>query len=208
MSEFSADSGYDHGSSHSEGGGESHIYHDGAGDLLNYNLLGGDIQYYNFQNLIEGLRINNGIRFSILFIAFFGWLYIVYWLRHHEPLKHQAIGMSTVSTVTTPQDKSIIASIKNCFPLKTSADFGTLYVPTPEDTPPENQYMAPRIQSKETQPPITGQPGQAISAPLTYTDPDFDQRFGYAANSKFMTKPIINSNYLSDDPIIKTVIDR
>lgn len=196
MSEFSADSGYDHGGDHSHGSGESHIYHDSAGDLLNYNLLGGDIQYYNFQNLTEGLRISNGIRFSVLFIAFAGWLYIVYFLRHHEPLKHQAIGMSSVSTVTTPQDKSIVASIKNCFPLKTSADFGTLYVPTPEDTPTENRQ------------PIIGQPDQAISAPLTYTSPDFDERFGYAANSKFTTKSIINSNYLSGNPIVKTVIDR
>ncbi len=165
----------------------------------NYNPIGSYLDGYKFEHLTEGLRINNGTRFAVLFIAFFGWLYIVYWVRHHEPLLQQSLGISATVAPTSAQDKSIVASIKNAFPFKPSADFGKIYVPSP---PPANGDLANpetvgQVESQnKVSIPIKVNAGEAISAPITYVDRDFDQRFG---------QPIYNNvNYAS----ARTIVDR
>ncbi len=185
MSHFSGSSG-GNGGYHGEGG---NLFHYAVGD--NYNPLGSYSDIYKLEHLTEGLRINNGIRFAILFIAFAGWLYIVYWLRHHEPLLRQSIGMNAAAAPTANQDKSIVASIKNAFPLKTSAEFGSIYVPSPQpvsNTPPSSDL--PNKKSQNKSPNLTKvNAGEAISAPETYVDQDFDQRFGSPANPQFPLSP-------------------
>ncbi len=186
------------GHSGHSGGHSSHAVHHDAGqsghpshhfgNLSNDNMLGGNFQYWNLANFMEGLRINTGIRFAILFIAFAGWLYVIYWVRHHEPFVNQMIGTHSYLAPTAPQDKSIVAAIKKVFPLKTSENMGTLYVPSPEAIEKPKEFI--------TTDPITASeipqhndrmivgPGQAISAPVEYSRSNFDERFGLPANSQ------------------------
>jgi hypothetical protein len=130
--------------------------------------------------LIDGLRISNGVRFAILFIAFFGWLYVVYWLRHHEPPLNQSADMSSVPSSSAKQDGSMMASIRNAFPFKTSEDSGKLYVPTAEPETVQSEYQKTEVSNRISVMP--SRPGAAISAPLNYIDRDFDQRFGEPIN--------------------------
>ncbi len=169
------------GSSGGHGDGGGGTFHYAVGD--NYNPLGSYSDIYKMDYLTEGLKMNHGIRFAILFIAFAGWLYIVYWIRHHDPLKTQAIGVSTVAAPTASQDKSIVSSVRNAFPLKTSQDFGSLYVPSPQPISSDSNNQQPeKPLESQNKTPIKAQPGAALSSPLTYVDQGFDQRFGLPVN--------------------------
>jgi hypothetical protein len=175
-----------HQGGHFAQGGESGHHVLSVGDLSNDNMTGTDYQYFNVTNFIDGLRINMGIRFAILFIAFAGWLYVVYWIRHHEPLANQVIG---INTPTANQDRSIIAAMKNSYALKTTSDLASPYVP---ESPPidksveftypsitnNNFVPAPEEFSYKRQDRMPVGPGQAMSSPIVSPDLNFDQRFG------------------------------
>jgi len=165
------------------------------GNLSNDNMTGTDYQYFNLANLADGLKINMGFRFAILFIAFAGWLYVIYWVRHHEPLANQVIGVNTCNSPTANQDRSIMAAMKNCYVLKTTPDLAPPYVPCPQtvDKPKEFTYPSftntnfgqafDKVDYKIEDRTQLG-PGQAISSPIAYPDLiNFDQRFGMPVSS-------------------------
>ncbi len=154
------------------------------GNLSNGNMLGGNYQYWNLANFMEGLKVNTGIRFAVLFIAFAGWLYVIYWIRHHEPFINQMIGTQTSLAPTAAQDKSMVAAIRNVFPWRTSPSMGELYVPSPEVKKDSREItkMSPTPSYVENR--MIFGPGQAISAPLESTRPNFDDRFGSPVNEQ------------------------
>ena len=198
MSHSSGSSGHSSGNGHhSNGGHQGHDsgsqghFHYAVGD--NFNPLGG----YKLEHFTEGLRINNGIRFGVLFIAFFGWLYIVYWVRHHEPLTQQTIGLNAASAPTAAQDKSIVSSVSKAFPFKTSPEFGMLYAPSPQNVNKSSSYIEPNRKI-----PLKLRAGEALSAPINYVDGDFDERFGQPTNNR----PMLGSAASSfGEPLISNI---
>ncbi len=196
-------SGGGHGGGHSgmganhsgDGGSGHHSMH--IGDLQNSNILGSELQAISFSTLIEGLKVNSGVRFAVLFATFIGWLYVVYWVRHHEPLANQTIGITTIQSSTAAEDRSIVAGIKNAFPFRTCSAMGGLYCPSPkpaEGSLEANNMNQPPSQYQtgifpEFQQAVSAQvgPGQAMSASFSeFSEQGFDQRFGSPSHQLFV----------------------
>ncbi len=204
MSSIQADGGNNssgHSFNHADQSGH-HVLN--VGDLSNDNMLGTDYQYWNLKHFAEGLKINTGMRFAILFIAFAGWLYIIYWIRHHEPFANQAIGVQTSLAPTANEDKRMVAAIKNAFPWRTSANMGNLFVPSPqgaqllEESSPNNANRNNQTTNSDSgllENRFSVGPGQAISAPIVYPKLNIDQRFGLPTNSQLpCIEPAMTNN--------------
>ncbi len=162
------------------------------GDFSTADILGSDVENISWSTLFQGLKVNTGIRFFVVFTAFASWLYVIYWIRHHEPFSNQVIGVSAPRSRTTDADRTILAGIKRVFPFQTPAiASGSFYTPVPGNTapPPNNNGLGLYNKSfgeaiqEQVQATMHAAPGQAISAPLIgCPEPEFDQRFGSPAH--------------------------
>jgi hypothetical protein len=88
---------------------------------------------------MQGIKLSHffsGIYFSpanwlfTLFLFFVSWLFVVYFIRHHEPFANFVLGASTVQSSTAQYDRNLIAGCNDALPLRTSARM-TLWAPSP-----------------------------------------------------------------------------
>ena len=162
----------------------------GSGDFSNADILGADVENISWSTLFEGLQVNSGIRFIIVFAAFSCWLYVIYWIRHHEPFSNQVIGVSAPHSPTVDADRSLLARIYKVFPFQTPAlASGSFYVPTPGATAPPllqnnnlgiyNKSFGEATQEKAPILSIYSTNRQIKPFPLIVpSEQNFDQRFG------------------------------
>lgn len=148
-----ADAGGSHAGAHAgqaaHSGQSGHVHHSGQiGDFSNANILGADIANISWSTLFQGLKVSSGIRFFIVFAAFTGWLYVIYWIRHHEPFSNQVLGIAAPQSSTAAADRSLIDGIRKVFPFQTSATYNNLlYAPSP--SPPAPVVPPPAISSRD-----------------------------------------------------------
>ena len=90
MSEFS------HGAA--DGSGIDGSMMDGSG--ADAGALGGPsntaawnpgIKGVKFSDMLQGINITPNFMLAMLFLAFTGWLFVIYWIRHNEPLANQVL---------------------------------------------------------------------------------------------------------------------
>ena len=194
MSHDGASGGQEGQSSGHAGGQEGqHSGHTGGfGDFSGADILGSNLQNISWSTLFEGLKINSGVRFVVVFTAFISWLYVIYWIRHHEPFSNQVIGVSAPRTSTSDADRSILGRITKVFPFQTPAIANSsFYAPTPGGAEPipqsnfvlggYNKNFGEAIRGRAQTATYAG-PGQALSAPLIApSEQGFDPRFGSPA---------------------------
>lgn len=82
-----------------------------------------------FTDLLHGIKITPNFLFLCLFMGFFFWLFVIYWIRHHEPLANQVLGTPKVDPERAAIDMKLVAGVKQAFPVQTSATTGEIYVP-------------------------------------------------------------------------------
>jgi len=181
---------------HDQGSDGQAVQHFGqtGSDFASADILGSDMENISVSTLFTGLQVSTGIRFAVLFAAFIGWLYVVYWIRHHEPFVNQAIGISAPHSPTAAADRSLIARIGKVFPFQTPTMGDGLYAPTPGvavPSPQPNSNFGLGIYNKsfgeanrENAHTINyAAPGQAVSSPLIGpSEQEFDPRFGRPAH--------------------------
>lgn len=78
---------------------------------------------------LQGIYITPNMLFLFLGLGFALWLYVVYWVRHHEPLANQVLGTSLGRSVAARADRQIVNGVKNAFPVRTGPTTGMIYVP-------------------------------------------------------------------------------
>ncbi|SRR5579885_2877033 len=90
------------------------------------------LQAVKLSDVLQGINVTPNVLFLFLFFAFFGWLFVIYWVRHHDPMAHTQIGQSRrwgyASTATV--DRQIVAGMRHAVPIRTSPYTGDVYVPT------------------------------------------------------------------------------
>lgn len=91
----------------------------------------GALSSMKLSDAVSGINITPNFLFLLLFVGLTLWLYVVYWIRHNEPLANSVIGTGAAVSATAAADRRIVAGIKKTFPVRTSADSGDIYVPTP-----------------------------------------------------------------------------
>ncbi len=83
----------------------------------------------------KGIRVTPNFLYLCLFSGFTLWLFVVYWIRHNEPLANQVLGTHATSR-TTVDDRRLLNSVKDAMPFRTSSTFGDIYTPNVPHVPP------------------------------------------------------------------------
>ena len=76
-----------------------------------------------------GITFTQNFMWMVLFFGFFGWLFVIYWVRHNEPLANQVLGKPHDHAPTAAADRALVAGIKKVLPVRTSNKTGDFYVP-------------------------------------------------------------------------------
>lgn len=78
---------------------------------------------------LQGIKVTPNFMFLLLFLGFFLWLFVIYWVRHNEPLADAVLGKPKVHAAAAAADRQLVNGIKKTFPVQTSARTGEVYVP-------------------------------------------------------------------------------
>jgi hypothetical protein len=80
-------------------------------------------------DVLQGVKLTPNMLFMMLYASFVSWLFVIYWIRHHEPLANSVLGTAAPGSATAAADRRIIAGTKLAFPARTSEQTGDIYVP-------------------------------------------------------------------------------
>jgi len=153
------------------------------------------LQSVNLSKALDGVTLSHNFLLLLLFIGFFGWLYVVYWIRHQEsPDANKFYAAGPVMSARIARDRQIVAGVKGAVPARTSADFGSVWTPgaeirVPPATASQTQtnsqdYVANQNQFNQNSYPVLNQAGAAI-ARQQYVDPRFGAPNDTSANGSF-----------------------
>lgn len=87
------------------------------------------LQGLKLEHALQGINVTPNTLFLFLFIGMGIWLYVVYFVRHHEPLANQVLGTGAAHSATAASDRHIVAGIRNAVPVRTGPTTGEIYVP-------------------------------------------------------------------------------
>ena len=90
-------------------------------------------------DVLQGVKLTPNMLFIMLYASFVGWLFVIYWIRHHEPLANSVLGTSAPGSATAAADRRIIAGTKFAVPVRTSSETGDIYIPGND----QSSYNAP-----------------------------------------------------------------
>jgi hypothetical protein len=101
------------------------------------------LQGVKLSNFFQGITISANAWLAIMFMGFISWLFVLYFIRHHEPFANAVLGSSAAQSPTADFDRRMIANVKEAFPLHTP-NMG-LYAPSPpaRTAPPGSASAAP-----------------------------------------------------------------
>lgn len=143
------------------------------------------IQGVKLSTALKGLNITSNFMWLVLFVGFFLWLFVVYWIRHHEPFANHVLGPAASHSSTGRDDRIMLEGMRNAMPVRISKDTGFVYVPNkPEVT---GQFGQPATQSASLGAPANngcGVPAPAHAAPVVVNQPP--------AATQYAPAPVLN----------------
>lgn len=87
------------------------------------------IKGVKFSDMLQGINVTPNFMLAMLFLGFTAWLFVIYWIRHNEPLANQVLGSPEATAPTALQDRRIIDGAKHALPIRTSDRMGNFYTP-------------------------------------------------------------------------------
>jgi len=79
--------------------------------------------------LAKGIKITPNFLLAMAFLAFTAWLFVVYWIRRHEPLANQVLGQPRPVAPTARQDLVMMGNSRNALPIKTAPNHNGFFAP-------------------------------------------------------------------------------
>lgn len=79
--------------------------------------------------LAKGIKITPNFLLAMAFLAFTAWLFVVYWIRRHEPLANQVLGQPRPVAPTARQDLVMMGNSRNALPIKTAPGYNGFFAP-------------------------------------------------------------------------------
>lgn len=188
----------DHGAHGAHGHGQhglhhahEHAAHGGPSQSAGWNSA---LQALKLSDALQGINVTPNFLFLVLFVGFTGWLFVVYWIRHHEPLANTVLGTGAAHSATAEADRRLVAGIKRTLPVRVSKDSGDIYVPGATTAPFPNEMshsqcsgsaayaVSPEASMPLPPPPLPTPPGpQPQPTPLGV--------YGYAAPQPYAAPP-------------------
>ncbi len=138
-----------HDAGHADGGHGDHGDHAPEGQAPQQTVIWNSaLQSMKLSNLFAGIHISPNVLFFLMFSAFVGWLFVLYWIRHNEPFANQVLGSNAYSP-TAAADRRMIAGVRSAMPFRTTATGGYIYTPNttvpgyhPETFAPNNMTQS------------------------------------------------------------------
>jgi hypothetical protein len=93
------------------------------------------LQSVKISDALQGINVTPGFLFILLFLGFICWLYVIYWVRHHEPLANSVLGVGAPMTRMSQVDRQLLNGTKYAFPQHTTNETGDIYVPGVPESP-------------------------------------------------------------------------
>jgi len=123
MSEFSFIEGIIDGQKHN-GHGHGHVQTQPTG---NEGQHASNTAVYNagikLSDVFQGFKLTpNGIT-ALFFVGFGAWLFVLYFIRHNEPLANQVLGTPNAGAPTSHADRIIVSGAKNALPIAAPGGF-------------------------------------------------------------------------------------
>lgn len=194
-------SGFDHGSHdhhHHHGDGSAFGADGGAMDfqeLTEASDLSAQVDHNPFKSVklsdvFKGITITPNFMLAMMFVGFTVWLFVIYWIRHNEPLANQVLGSPTHGAPLADHDRAIVKGARNALPFLPNPRT-EFYTPdkrlrdqtqSPSGLPPLPSLGDPSAFSQQSAAAFTHnaaphhQPGSAISAPTYFGSPDQEVR--------------------------------
>lgn len=195
---FSQDGGHDNGGHGSHSG--HHHHHGGELSATPQGSVSWSsaIRSMKLSDALQGINITPNMLFLFLFLGFAVWLYVVYWVRHNEPLANQVLGTTTARSAAAHTDHQIVNGVRKAMPVRTGPTSGIIYVP---NSPPEASFAYP------TNPqPMSAQAAQSMIAGVDGA-PKHQQEVSTGG-----TAPVLGAYHISvqtpDGLKLKTVVNR
>lgn len=89
------------------------------------------MQAMKLEHAIDGIKITTNGWFFIMFAGFISWLFVLYWIRHHEPFADAVLGKGTVQSPTLAADRRMMDNCREAMPIRTNPN-QQLFVPIPQ----------------------------------------------------------------------------
>ncbi len=129
--------GLDHDAHHHGGhgdGGHDHGHDGGHGDggqnPSQTPIWTSALQGLKLSHALEGINISVNVWFFFFYMMCIFWLFLVYWIRHHEPLANAVLGRGAAKYETAAADRRIIDNCRDATPIRTSQS-QACYAPMP-----------------------------------------------------------------------------
>jgi hypothetical protein len=88
------------------------------------------LQHMRFSKALEGIHVSNNAGLLILFLSMGVWLFVVYAIRHHDPLAKQiTTGARRVLSAPRQVDERVVSNIRGALPVRMTPESGNFYVP-------------------------------------------------------------------------------
>jgi hypothetical protein len=170
--------GLDH-DAHGHGGGDG-LHGDMAQHMPSHSAgWNSALQSIKLSDVLQGINVTPNFLFIVMFFGFIAWLFVIYWVRHHEPLANSVLGISAAHAPTANADRQLLAKTKFAFPNGTCESMGDIYVPGVPDVAvrPHGLGVASAAASSMPMPappvppvpPPTPQPMPLSMAPTAYS---------------------------------------
>jgi hypothetical protein len=122
--------GLDHDAHHGHGGADGGT-HGGEGAVSQTPIWTSALQGLKLSHALEGISISVNAWFFMFFMGCIAWLFVVYWIRHHEPFADAVLGKGAAKYQTAAADRMIIDKCRDATPLRTSTNQG-MFAPMPQ----------------------------------------------------------------------------
>ena len=119
--------GLDHNVHH----GHAHMGQAPIGNPAQMPFWPAALQALKPSTFFQGINITANFWLAVMFLGFIAWLFVVYWIRHHEPFSNAVLGTGAAQSATANYDRRMMAEIREAIPINNSARGETIYVPDP-----------------------------------------------------------------------------
>lgn len=114
--------GADHGHDHGDHG------HDHGGQPNQSPSWSQAMQAMKSGDFFSNIKITPNHLLLFMFMGFTGWLGVIYWIRHNEPLANHLVGSGPAYT-NSHADRLLINGAREALPIKTTPSSGQVYTP-------------------------------------------------------------------------------
>ncbi|MFA6208433.1 MAG: hypothetical protein WC714_03315 [Candidatus Obscuribacterales bacterium] len=115
--------GFDHGHDHGDHG------HDMGGHPDQSPMWSQAMQGLKLNDFFSNIKITPNHLLLFMFMGFTGWLGVIYWIRHHEPMANHMLGSGPAYTPHFQADRLLINGAREALPIKTTSASGQVYTP-------------------------------------------------------------------------------